>query len=53
MSRIDGTAASGEIVTTPEKRHLGISRPSETRVRFLNSQTPELAEKFILKSEVE
>ena len=30
----------GEVVVTPEKRHLRITRPSPTHVRFLNASNP-------------
>jgi hypothetical protein len=43
---LDRAAALEKVSTTGEKRHLRVTRPSATRVRFLNSATPELAAKF-------
>lgn len=46
MAETSETPAIGKTVTTTAKRHLRISRPSVKRVRFLNTDTPALAEKF-------
>lgn len=46
MAGLQQSAVSGKVLITPEKRHLRISRPSPMGIRFLNSATAELAEKF-------
>jgi hypothetical protein len=46
MAGLQESATPGKVIVTPEKRHLRISRPSPTRIRFLNAATPELAGKF-------
>ncbi len=46
MAGLQEAAELGKIIITAEKRHLRITRPSATRVRFLNTATPELAAKF-------
>jgi hypothetical protein len=46
MAGLNESAELGKISTTPDQRHLRISRPSPVRVRFLNTATPELAAKF-------
>lgn len=39
-------ATAGTVATTPEKRHLRVSRPAPDRVRFLNTHTTGLIETF-------
>jgi hypothetical protein len=46
MAEITDIPAIDKPLTTAGKRHLRISRPSEKRVRFLNTATPDLAAKF-------
>jgi hypothetical protein len=46
MAGLEEAVAPGKIIVTPGKRHLRVSRPSPVRVRFLNTATTELAEKF-------
>jgi hypothetical protein len=46
MAELEEAAELGKTIITAEKRHLRITRPSATRVRFLNTATPELAAKF-------
>ena len=46
MAELTESPAIGTTVTTADKRHLRIYRPSGKRVRFLNTATPDLAEKF-------
>ena len=46
MAGLNESAELAKVFTTANKRHLRISRPSDTKVRFLNTATPELAAKF-------
>lgn len=46
MAELDNSPELAKVITTADKRHLRISRPSATRVRFLNTHTPELAASF-------
>lgn len=46
MADLKEAAELGKVTITGDKRHLRLTRPSATRVRFLNSATPELAAKF-------
>jgi hypothetical protein len=46
MAGVKQGATLGQLVSNPEKRYLKVSRPSPTRIRFLNTATPELAGKF-------
>jgi hypothetical protein len=46
MAELKETAELGKIIITTGKRHLRITRPAANRVRFLNTETPELAAKF-------
>jgi hypothetical protein len=46
MAGLKQGATLGQPVSTPEKRHMKVSRPSPTRIRFLNTATPELAGRF-------
>jgi hypothetical protein len=46
MAGLQQVATPGQPVATPEKRHLKVSRPSPTRIRFVNSATIDLAGKF-------
>jgi hypothetical protein len=46
MAGLKHGATLGQLVSTPEKRQLRVCRPSPTRIRFLNTATPELAGKF-------
>ena len=40
------TLTPGQILTTPAKRHLRVTRPSPGRVRFINAATTGFVERF-------
>jgi len=46
MAGLEDAPALASTVVTADKRHLRVSRPSPLRVRFLNTHSPELAEKL-------
>lgn len=46
MANLQQPTTVGTTIATPEKRQLRITRPSPTRIRFLNTATPKLAESF-------
>lgn len=45
MAGREAGAAPGEVTVTAANRHLRVSRPAPSRVRFINAATPELAGK--------
>lgn len=46
MANLQEPTTVGTTIATLEKRQLRVTRPSPTRIRFLNTATPKLAESF-------